>query len=138
MLAREAHRAGLVGDDLDDDDESEYDPAALRFDSPIDNGPNEDLPVVRDMGDEAPEDDYEPEDTSVEDVEPNHEEEHEGHEHAPPFDPTAAGLKEISNLGKFTVSSHKQGNGVEELRSDDLKLYWQCVTLISFPHLDRN
>ncbi|KAH7320068.1 anaphase-promoting complex, subunit 10-domain-containing protein [Stachybotrys elegans] len=35
------------------------------------------------------------------------------------------GLKEISNLGRFTVSSHKPGNGVEELRSDDLKQYWQ-------------
>lgn len=40
-------------------------------------------------------------------------------------DPAAAGLKEISNLGKFSVSSHKQGNGVQELRNDDLKLYWQ-------------
>ena len=40
-------------------------------------------------------------------------------------DPAALGLKEISNLGRFTVSSHKQGNGVEELRSDDLNLYWQ-------------
>ena len=45
-------------------------------------------------------------------------------------DPADVGLKEISNLGRFTVSSHKPGNGVEELRSDDLKLYWQCV---SFP-----
>lgn len=40
-------------------------------------------------------------------------------------DPADVGLKEISNLGRFTVSSHKPGNGVEELRSDDLKLYWQ-------------
>ncbi|KAF4126383.1 anaphase-promoting complex subunit 10 [Geosmithia morbida] len=40
-------------------------------------------------------------------------------------DPASLGLKEISNLGRFTVSSHKQGNGVEELRSDDLSLYWQ-------------
>lgn len=41
------------------------------------------------------------------------------------IDPADIGLKEISNLGRFTVSSHKPGNGVEELRSDDLKLYWQ-------------
>lgn len=41
------------------------------------------------------------------------------------IDPAAIGLKEISNLAKFTVSSHKPGNGVEELRSDDLKLFWQ-------------
>lgn len=128
----------MVGDDIDDDDETEYDPATLRFDFPLDHDHSEDLPVVRDMGDGAPEDDYEPEDTSVEDLEPNHEEEHEGHEHTPPFDPAAAGLKEISNLGKFTVSSHKQGNGVEELRSDDLKLYWQCVTAVSFQHPGRN
>ena len=44
-------------------------------------------------------------------------------------DPAALGLKEISNLGRFTVSSHKPGSGVEELRSDDLKLYWQCAML---------
>ncbi|KAL2890925.1 Galactose-binding domain-like protein [Ceratocystis lukuohia] len=42
-------------------------------------------------------------------------------------DPASHGLKEISNLGRFTVSSQKQGNGVEELRSDDLKLYWQTI-----------
>ncbi|KAH6896875.1 anaphase-promoting complex, subunit 10-domain-containing protein [Thelonectria olida] len=41
------------------------------------------------------------------------------------IDPATIGLKEISNLAKFTVSSHKPGNGVEELRSDDLKLFWQ-------------
>lgn len=40
-------------------------------------------------------------------------------------DPATLGLKEISNLGRFTVSSHKQGNGVEELRSDDLNMFWQ-------------
>jgi anaphase-promoting complex subunit 10 len=45
--------------------------------------------------------------------------------HPQPFDAAARGLKEISNLGKFTVSSSKQGNGVDELRSDDLRLYWQ-------------
>lgn len=43
----------------------------------------------------------------------------------PLVDPTSIGLKEISNLGKFTVSSHKPGNGVEELRSDNIKQYWQ-------------
>ncbi|CEJ79912.1 Putative Anaphase promoting complex subunit 10 [[Torrubiella] hemipterigena] len=43
----------------------------------------------------------------------------------PLLDPSAVGLKEISNLGKFTVSSHKPGSGVEELRSDNLKLFWQ-------------
>lgn len=37
------------------------------------------------------------------------------------------GLKEISNLAKFIVSSHKQGCGIDELRSDDLKKYWQYV-----------
>lgn len=45
----------------------------------------------------------------------------------PLLDPSAVGLKEISNLGKFTVSSHKPGSGVEELRSDNLKLFWQYV-----------
>ena len=65
----------------------------------------------------------EAEETSIE-GEPEVEAEEFG---APLMDPTAMGLKEISNLGKFTVSSHKQGNGVEELRSDDLKQYWQYI-----------
>lgn len=42
-----------------------------------------------------------------------------------PIDPAVFGLKEISNLGKFTVSSHKLGNGVEQLRSDESTSYWQ-------------
>ncbi|KAG5929849.1 hypothetical protein E4U42_004369 [Claviceps africana] len=50
-------------------------------------------------------------------------EEHEEVMHL--IDPADIGLKEISNLGRFTVSSHKPGSGVEELRSDDLKLFWQ-------------
>lgn len=64
-------------------------------------------------------------DTSVEDGE-NGDLVGDPHEE-PDFDPLAAGLKEISNLGKFTVSSHKQGNGVEQLRDDSLKTYWQYV-----------
>lgn len=76
---------------------------------------------------------YEAEDTSVEEqvdeeveTEEEGEEDAEDHEDGPQLgDPTAAGLKEISNLGKFTVSSHKPGNGVDELRSDDTKAYWQ-------------
>ncbi|KAK1828978.1 galactose-binding like protein [Podospora conica] len=43
----------------------------------------------------------------------------------PPFDPTAVGLKEINNLAHFGVSSHKPGNGVEEMLSDDLDKFWQ-------------
>ncbi|CAM1509137.1 Fc.00g028760.m01.CDS01 [Cosmosporella sp. VM-42] len=66
---------------------------------------------------------YEAEETSVEEEE-DHEVEEE-HEIAPLIDPATIGLKEISNLGKFTVSSHKPENGVEELRSDDLKRFWQ-------------
>ena len=41
------------------------------------------------------------------------------------FDPVALGLKEINNLAHFSVSSHKPGNGVRELLSDDLEKYWQ-------------
>lgn len=41
------------------------------------------------------------------------------------FDVTAMGLKEINNLAHFGVSSHKPGNGVEELLSEDLDKYWQ-------------
>ncbi|KAM7199719.1 galactose-binding like protein [Naviculisporaceae sp. PSN 640] len=41
------------------------------------------------------------------------------------FDAAALGLKEINNLANFGVSSHKPGNGVAELLSDDLDKYWQ-------------
>lgn len=69
------------------------------------------------------------EDTSIEDGE-NGDHLGEQQEEAE-FDPLAAGLKEISNLGKFTVSSHKPGNGVDQLRNDSLKTYWQYVALIA-------
>ncbi|KAK4159699.1 putative anaphase-promoting complex subunit 10 [Cladorrhinum sp. PSN259] len=45
--------------------------------------------------------------------------------HEPTFDPAALGLKEINNLAHFGVSSHKPGNGVAELLSDDPEKYWQ-------------
>jgi anaphase-promoting complex subunit 10 len=57
------------------------------------------------------------------------EEEHE-EDRLPHFDLHPLGLKEISNLGKFTVSTHKPENGVEELRSDDLTKFWQLVSLV--------
>ncbi|EGO56190.1 hypothetical protein NEUTE1DRAFT_44798 [Neurospora tetrasperma FGSC 2508] len=41
------------------------------------------------------------------------------------FDPSAIGLREINNLAHFGVSSHKPGNGVEELLTEDLDKYWQ-------------
>ncbi|KAK3988983.1 anaphase-promoting complex, subunit 10-domain-containing protein [Cladorrhinum sp. PSN332] len=45
--------------------------------------------------------------------------------HESSFDPAALGLKEINNLAHFGVSSHKPGNGVVELLSDDPDRYWQ-------------
>ncbi|KAI1471720.1 APC10-domain-containing protein [Daldinia caldariorum] len=41
------------------------------------------------------------------------------------FDASLVGLKEISNLASFTVSSYKPGCGVKELRDDDVNHYWQ-------------
>jgi hypothetical protein len=43
------------------------------------------------------------------------------------FDPATLGMKEINNLAHFGVSSHKPGNGVDELLDDDLDKYWQYV-----------
>lgn len=40
-----------------------------------------------------------------------------------PFD--LSGLKEIGNLASWTVSTCKQGSGVEALRNDDTDLFWQ-------------
>ncbi|KAI2615098.1 anaphase-promoting complex, subunit 10-domain-containing protein [Hypoxylon sp. NC1633] len=39
--------------------------------------------------------------------------------------PNLHGLKEISNLASFTVSSYKPGCGVKELLSDDIHQFWQ-------------
>ena len=41
------------------------------------------------------------------------------------FNATALGLKEISNLASWTVSSSKPGCGVEALRDEDTGLFWQ-------------
>ncbi|KND94344.1 Anaphase-promoting complex subunit 10 [Tolypocladium ophioglossoides CBS 100239] len=90
----EHHMNAVAYDDDDDDDDDDDEDEALSQEQ------------------------YEVEDTSIED-------QAEDQEAAPLFDPATVGLKEISNLGKFTVSSHKPGSGVEELRGDDLKQYWQ-------------
>ncbi|KAK4101780.1 galactose-binding like protein [Parathielavia hyrcaniae] len=71
--------------------------------------------VPEEMGDEM-EDDEEADDEQPES-------EAEGQDHA--FNPAALGLKEINNLAHFGVSSHRPGNGVAELLSDDLDKYWQ-------------
>lgn len=59
--------------------------------------------------------------SGVEDVEEEEEDEEQ------PFDASAVGLKEISNLASFIVSSYKPGCGVKELRDDDVNQYWQYV-----------
>lgn len=64
-------------------------------------------------------------DDDTEEEEDDEDDEEQAQDIAPLFDPATAGLKEISNLARFTVSSHKPGNGVEELKSDDLKQFWQ-------------
>lgn len=61
----------------------------------------------------------------MEEDEEDEEEEEDDTEPSIPFDASSQGLKEISNLGKIIVSSYKPGNGVEELRSDDLSKFWQ-------------
>jgi anaphase-promoting complex subunit 10 len=48
------------------------------------------------------------------------------------FDPAALGLKEINNLAHFGVSSHRPGNGVAELLSEDLNKYWQYVEIAMY------
>ncbi|KAI1438579.1 anaphase-promoting complex, subunit 10-domain-containing protein [Xylaria sp. CBS 124048] len=76
-----------------------------------------------DVEGEGAENDIEPEGIEAEGE--NEEEEDEEEEEAIPFDANAIGLKEISNLASFTVSSYKPGCGVKELRDDDVNQYWQ-------------
>ncbi|KAI0116263.1 anaphase-promoting complex, subunit 10-domain-containing protein [Nemania sp. FL0031] len=92
-------------------------------------GPSDDEDVDVDAGANAGaediehgEGDVEPEGSEIGDGEDAEEDEEE---EEPPFDPGAVGLKEISNLASFTVSSYKPGCGVKELRDDDANQYWQ-------------
>ncbi|KAH9997681.1 anaphase-promoting complex, subunit 10-domain-containing protein [Xylariaceae sp. FL0662B] len=71
------------------------------------------------------EDDENAEAADEENGDANDEEGEEVHEEEPPFDASAVGLKEISNLASFTVSSYKPGCGVKELRDDDVNQFWQ-------------
>lgn len=96
---------------------------------PAQDFPDEDeytSPEEVDGDEDAGDDPEEEDDLDPDQLEDELEEPHEPNM-ALPFDPSSLGLKEISNLGKFTVSSHKPGSGVDELRSDDTELYWQCV-----------
>ncbi|KAI1160056.1 anaphase-promoting complex, subunit 10-domain-containing protein [Nemania serpens] len=79
-------------------------------------GAGDDIDANTERGDGNGEQDVS-ENGEVEDAEEEEEEE--------PFDPSAVGLKEISNLASFTVSSYKPGCGVKELRDDDSNKYWQ-------------
>ncbi|GAW15039.1 hypothetical protein ANO14919_044470 [Xylariales sp. No.14919] len=81
-----------------------------------DTGVDVDVDVNHMDGDEG---DIEHDGSEVEDVEDVEEEEEQS------FDAGAVGLKEISNLASFTVSSYKPGCGVKELRDDDVNQYWQ-------------
>ncbi|WPH03442.1 Hypothetical protein R9X50_00632200 [Acrodontium crateriforme] len=53
------------------------------------------------------------------------EEEEEGEEEFEPEPFPPPGLKEISSLASWTVSTAKPGNGVAALRSPDTSLFWQ-------------
>lgn len=115
------------------DADSEDEPLASRS-GPGSYGPLEERPVedfqVEQFDDEMLDQDLD--DDLDEDIPEDHVEGAEGDEadaevedEAAYFDPTSMGLKEINNLAHFGVSSHKPGNGVEELLSDDLDKYWQ-------------
>ncbi len=61
---------------------------------------------------------------------PGHEEEQDEEDDEvlnedPSLDPSSVGLKEISNLASFTVSSFKPGCGVKELLDNDFNQFWQ-------------
>lgn len=77
------------------------------------------------IGEEEEEEEEDDDDVDEDEDDEEAAEHDQAHGAATLFDPATAGLKEISNLARFTVSSHKPGNGVEELKSDDLKLFWQ-------------
>lgn len=109
--------------EVDDDDESPI-PDDVGFGAELENemDPNDISPDDMDSDEPDQEDGEEDGDTD----EPN---DLQVGDQSPVafFDPTVMGLKEINNLAHFGVSSHKPGNGVDELLSDDLDKYWQYV-----------
>jgi len=107
----EGHRGTSLGPTGSDD---EVDNGDFDVDAPADAEADQT---------EGIEGEVDPDASEVEEVEEADEEEEE--EDEPIFDASAIGLKEISNLASFTVSSYKPGCGVKELRDDDVNQYWQ-------------
>ncbi|KAI1206170.1 anaphase-promoting complex, subunit 10-domain-containing protein [Annulohypoxylon truncatum] len=93
------------------------------FPTPQDHTATEEDTERTELGDDGP--DGIEEDDQENGEEDGEEDEEEGHEEDAPFDASAVGLKEISNLASFTVSSYKPGCGVKELRDDDVNQFWQ-------------
>ncbi|KAI1457941.1 anaphase-promoting complex, subunit 10-domain-containing protein [Annulohypoxylon moriforme] len=104
--------------DLDDAGRADFFPAAQDH-TATEEG-TEQVEYADDVHDDIEEDGQENEEDNGEE-----EDEEEGHEDDAPFDASAVGLKEISNLASFTVSSYKPGCGVKELRDDDVNQFWQ-------------
>ncbi|KAI0385504.1 anaphase-promoting complex, subunit 10-domain-containing protein [Hypomontagnella monticulosa] len=83
----------------------------------------DDIEQIEEDGDD--EEGHDGEEAGEEDDEEQDEEDEDIQIEEPAFDPSAVGLKEISNLASFTVSSYKPGCGVKELRDDDVNQFWQ-------------
>ncbi|KAK7977981.1 anaphase-promoting complex subunit 10 [Apiospora saccharicola] len=90
-------------------------------DSGNDEGIEEAEDLDRDLDENGEGADVDPDEEEGEDLG----EDEEAQEDELPFNAAAVGLKEISNLASFTVSSYKPGCGVRELRDDDINLFWQ-------------
>ncbi|KAI1634174.1 anaphase-promoting complex, subunit 10-domain-containing protein [Biscogniauxia mediterranea] len=110
--AAAARESAMLNGDIDPDEES------LEEEEEEDGDEHEGGEPVDDEDGEGAEE----EDDGHEEEE---EEDEEDEEEEAPFDASAIGLKEISNLASFTVSSYKPGCGVKELRDDDVNQFWQ-------------
>lgn len=123
------------GDDMESGDQDEQevgDEEDEGMDEADDgNSPDDEFEFASRQGDDDDEDDDDElhgpvgEDGEEVDVEGVEEDDDEDDGAVISFDPMLLGLKEINNLAHFSVSSHKPGNGVEELLHDDLNKYWQ-------------
>ncbi|KJR81959.1 anaphase-promoting complex subunit 10 [Sporothrix schenckii 1099-18] len=117
------------GMDEDDDDspDDEFEFAAQRVVDSDSDSDDDDEAVGDDDDDDEEEEEEEDDDlhgpVGEEGVDVVDEDDADGA--AVSFDPVVLGLKEINNLAHFSVSSHKPGNGVDELLHDDLGKYWQ-------------
>ncbi|KXJ97372.1 anaphase-promoting complex, subunit 10-domain-containing protein [Microdochium bolleyi] len=123
--ARQAAERGFRTPQVPNDDDDGDHHAEESYLANLDTTGQEDYDVTHEAEEDDDDDEEEEGDTKTSDDGEQDEDDAADEDDEGSFDASATGLKEISNLACFTVSSYKPGCGVKELRSDDMNQYWQ-------------